>query len=117
MDKLLAWNIRGLKQALKVLNKDGFGVVDISLIKAKKDLVIAQNVMHNHPDDIMVIDREKQAQDALTIVKLNKNSLLLQKPKLSWLECGDENSKLFYHAIKARRYQNKIHSITDSSGV
>ena len=43
-------------------------------------------------------------------------SMLQQQAKLSWLKCGDENSKVFYQAIRARRRHNKVHVIHDMDG-
>ncbi|XP_010665604.1 uncharacterized protein LOC104882887 [Beta vulgaris subsp. vulgaris] len=65
--------------------------------------------MHSNPGDVDTITRESEALE-------NKNSLLHQKAKLSWLKEGDENSKIFYQAIRAKKYKNKIHSIHTSSG-
>ena len=42
--------------------------------------------------------------------------MLQQQAKLIWLKCGDDNTRLFYQAIKARRRQNKIHAIHYETG-
>lgn len=42
--------------------------------------------------------------------------MLQQQAKLKWIKCGDENSKVFYQALKARRRHNRIHAIHDMNG-
>ena len=59
----------------------------------------------------------KMAQIQLQRVKKNQFSLLQQKAKLNQLGCGDESTKVFYQAIKARRYHNKVDVIFDHEGV
>lgn len=45
------------------------------------------------------------------------NSLLQQKAEISWLKCGDKNSKVSYQAFRDRRRQNKAHAIKDNDGI
>ena len=85
-----------VKQALKVMNKEGFGDVEANVIKAKHDLAnIGQEQMHRQMDDVSLVNREIEALARLRTAQLNMSSLLQQKSKLAWLRCRDENTNIF----------------------
>lgn len=45
------------------------------------------------------------------------HSFLKQKARLDWISCGDDNTRIFHQAIKAKRLHNTVYVITDSNGV
>lgn len=93
---------RRVKVALKELKKVGFGDVEACVIHARVTLPCAQNTMRDNPNDLELIHNEKMAHVQLPRVKRNRFSLLLQKAKLNWLRCRDENINVFYQAIKLK---------------
>ena len=95
--------LKRVKEALRLLNKEGFGDVEAVVIKAKAELQVAQSLLHRFPEDIEYGEKEKEAQSDLNWAKKNQHALLQQQAQLTWLCCGDENSMVFYQAIKHRR--------------
>ncbi|XP_048496207.1 uncharacterized protein LOC125495509 [Beta vulgaris subsp. vulgaris] len=108
--------LKQVKIALKSLNKEGFGDVEANVIKAQHELVKVQEQMHQELNNVDLIVQEKVAQETLLRAKKSQYSFLQQKSKLTWLQCGDENTKNFYQALKDRRCHNKVYSIHDSHG-
>lgn len=72
-------------------------------MKAKEELTDIQHIMHRNLDDVNLATCEKEARTRFKNALENQNSLLQQKSKLSWLRCGDENTQIFYQALKTRR--------------
>ncbi|XP_010666883.1 uncharacterized protein LOC104884000 [Beta vulgaris subsp. vulgaris] len=108
--------LKQVKIALKGLKKDGFGDVEATVIKAQHDLEKKQEQMHKEPSNSDIVAQEKEAQEVLMRAKKSQYSFLQQKAKLKWLQCGDENTKIFYQALKDRRSHNRVFSIHDSKG-
>ncbi|XP_048493001.1 uncharacterized protein LOC125493579 [Beta vulgaris subsp. vulgaris] len=108
--------LKKVKAALRNMNKEGFGDVEAAVIKAQHELNKAQDLLHRNPADSGYGKSEKEALLALKRAKKNQFALLQQQAKINWLKCGDENTRVFYQAIKQRRTQNKIHAINRSDG-
>lgn len=96
--------LKGVKRAIRQLKKQGFGDVEMEKIKAKDKL-----------DDEMM-HKEKIARERHMTSRRNVYSMLQQKAKINWLKCGDENTNVFYQAIKARRVSNRVHAVHTTSG-
>lgn len=92
-----------MKSELKEMNKKGCGDVEARL-------VMLQNID-------TLIEQENEAIRKLKSAKKNVYMMLQQKSKLAWLKCGDDKSKMFYQAFKARRRHNKVHGIHNKEGV
>ncbi|XP_048493658.1 uncharacterized protein LOC125494129 [Beta vulgaris subsp. vulgaris] len=58
-------------------------------------------------DDEMM-HKEKIARERHMTSRRNVYSMLQQKAKINWLKCGDENTNVFYQAIKARRQRQPV---------
>ena len=87
-----------------------------TVLKAQYDLKSVQDALMMQPNDSLIL-QEKEALSELKVAKTNLYMMLQQKSKLSWLRCGDDNSKVFYQALKTRRRQNKVHAIHNKDGV
>ncbi|XP_048491600.1 uncharacterized protein LOC125492902 [Beta vulgaris subsp. vulgaris] len=75
-----------------------------------------QDKLHENPDNIECIEQERIVRGKVQRAKKCVQGMLQQQAKLKWLKCGDENTKIFYQAIKARRRQNRIHAIHNEQG-
>lgn len=103
--------LKVVKVALKLMNREGFGDVEANLVKVSHELTKVQEEMHKDVGNFELITREKGAQENLLRAKKNQPTFLHQKSKLTWLKCGDENTKMFYQALKHKRYHNRVNAI------
>lgn len=67
--------------------------------------------MHQDVGNIILITKVKEDQEKLIRAKKNQHISLQQIAKLTWLRCGDENTKIFSQALKSKRYHNIVHAI------
>lgn len=72
--------------------------------------------LYANPSDVAIIKNEKKAREKYRIAKKHLCAMLQQKSKFTWLKCGDENTKVFYQAVRARRSRNKVHAIHNCAG-
>ncbi|XP_048492970.1 uncharacterized protein LOC104891364 [Beta vulgaris subsp. vulgaris] len=108
--------LKNIRVRLQRLKKSMFGDTEKEEITAREGLVDAQNELHSDPSNDELKNKDKLARERYTNAKKNVYSMLQQKEKLKWLKCGDENTKTFYQAIKARRMQNRIHAVHKQDG-
>ncbi|XP_010665656.1 uncharacterized protein LOC104882931 [Beta vulgaris subsp. vulgaris] len=108
--------LRNIKIAIRRMRNKGWTDAEIAVNSARSKMVAVQNAMHENPRDISYCNAEKEAQATYKQAQKMLNSMLQQQAKLKWLKCGDENSKVFYQALKARRRHNRIHAIHDMEG-
>lgn len=80
-------------------------------MKTKKDLAVVQEELHQNPHNSELATKEKEVANAYRAAWKDYNSFLHKKAKLHWLHEGDENSKVFFSSIKARKQQNTINII------
>lgn len=76
-----------MRAAFRQLRKQGVGDVEMEEIKAREELVIAQDAMHAMPSNTNVISRERQARERYTQARKNAWALLQQKAKINRLKC------------------------------
>ncbi|XP_057251794.1 uncharacterized protein LOC125498534 [Beta vulgaris subsp. vulgaris] len=112
----LLQNLKNIKLALRRMKTLGWDDAEIAVSKTKARLIEIQDAMHENPRDTSLSTAEKEAQSSYKQAQKMLHTKLQQQAKLSWLKCGDENSKVFYQAIKARRRHNRIHAIHDMNG-
>ena len=108
--------LKRLKGELKKINREGFLDIQIRATQAYQDLIHIQNLMHTDPGNTKYSKKEKAATEEYRRTLDTYLSFLRQKSKATWIDKGDDNTRLFHQSIKARRYANKIHSIRDGSG-
>ncbi|XP_048493649.1 uncharacterized protein LOC125494123 [Beta vulgaris subsp. vulgaris] len=105
-----------VKESLKELNNSGFDQIQAQEIRALKELKVIQTALHQDPRNDNLIIGEKRAASTYRKLAERHHSFLKQKARLEWMRCGDENTRVFHQAIKARRLQNTVYGITDSNG-
>ncbi|XP_074264170.1 uncharacterized protein LOC141586748 [Silene latifolia] len=69
------------------------------------------------PDDISLLQAEKDAAKIYSNLHSARFSFLEQKAKIDWLREGDANTAFYNRKIKARNTQNKVLQIKDIKGV
>ncbi|KAL5184132.1 Transposon TX1 uncharacterized protein [Glycine soja] len=80
------------------------------LVKARRDLDLAQNaITHNRMDDNL-IDTVKKCTERVINWNEMEGNMLRQRAKVDWLRMGDENNAFFHSIIKAK-HQNRSMSI------
>jgi hypothetical protein len=102
--------MKSLKEALKVWNKEVFGILDLNIEKTVKDLNDLEDQITNgdcDPNQFNSKELVKTFRDQIH----SKDSLLRQKARTQWIQEGDTNSRFFHASIKARRRRNQIVSL------
>lgn len=72
--------------------------------------------MHQNPRDVATANAELMDVEKYKIKHQCYVEFLQQKLKMTWVKDGDENSKIFYQSIRARRIQNHVYAIYDEHG-
>ena len=83
---------------------------------ARETLNQAQSALLNNPSNPMLIDNEKKCLKAYHDLAYAEEGFLKQKSRVQWLKLGDQNTRFFHKAIKARNSRNTIKVITSANG-
>ena len=112
----LAQKIKGLKSALKTLNRTEFSNIFACTKDAREALLqIQRQLLQQQGDDELKL-QEKLALDKLLFFSKAEEAFHKQKSRISWIKEGDSNSKFFHHSVKARFNRNKVMSILLENG-
>lgn len=88
-----------------------------SLVKnVKSELHNIQTLLQSKPDDLGLLNEEKNCIFRLWNVLDKEEILLQQKSRATWLALGDRNTSFFSNVVKSRWNANKILSIKNSDG-
>ncbi|KAH1202514.1 hypothetical protein GmHk_17G048965 [Glycine max] len=80
------------------------------LVKARRDLDLAQNAITHNRMDGNLIDTVKKCTERVINWNEMEGNMLRQRAKVDWLRMGDENNAFFHSIIKAK-HQNRSMSI------
>ena len=108
--------LKGLKAALKLLNKTEFANLSERTRETRDSLLQIQRQLIQFQGDENLKYQEKQAFDKLLLLSKAEESFLKQKSRIRWIKKGDSNTKFFHHSMRARYNKNKIISIVLDSG-
>ncbi|XP_010667228.1 uncharacterized protein LOC104884301 [Beta vulgaris subsp. vulgaris] len=67
-------------------------------------------------EDVSLRQAETVAKNAYRVAHNNYLSFLSQKAKVTWIEEGDDNTRLFHQSTKIRGIQNRINAIKNANG-
>jgi aminoglycoside N3'-acetyltransferase len=99
--------MKRLKEALKVWNKEVFGLVDLNIDKTVKELNAADELIVNGVNDPTTLHSKELVKKFWEQIQ-TKESLLYQKSRSKWVQEGDSNTRYFHASIKGRRRRNQI---------
>ncbi|GAU51479.1 hypothetical protein TSUD_413680 [Trifolium subterraneum] len=99
--------LKGLKEALKVWNREVFGFMELKIDKTMKELNEVEELLATGNIDANLINPKELVMQFWEQLNF-KESLLHQKSRTKWAQEGDSNSRYFHASIKSRRRKNQI---------
>ncbi|KAK7267634.1 hypothetical protein RIF29_20312 [Crotalaria pallida] len=108
--------LRGLQKPLRELNRRAYGDIDKKELQLRDELDAVQSSLVNSPDNIQLQQKEKCILNEYLEIKKAAYAFLRQKAKLTWLNEGDENTRIFHNSIKQRQYHNRVLRIQTEHG-
>ncbi|XP_074304025.1 uncharacterized protein LOC141638510 [Silene latifolia] len=114
---ILTRQLKNLKCHLRKLNKESFDDIDNNFHRAKMNLEYIQDILRGEPQNIQLIEMERDASNSVRFLANASHEFLVQKSKVPWMEKGDSNTKYFHPVIKSRQARNKVLNITNTQGV
>ncbi|XP_074310072.1 uncharacterized protein LOC141644876 [Silene latifolia] len=105
--------LKGLKSALKKLNKEQFDKIENLTHVAELSLQNFQELLILDPLNEQLCQNEQEC--AKEVIKLRKarHQFLSQKAKCEWMKFGDENTSYFHANIRRRISKNRVFQIKD----
>ncbi|XP_056691804.1 uncharacterized protein [Spinacia oleracea] len=108
--------LKSVKSALKLMNKERYGDIEVLDCKTAHNLQQLQNALHLDPSNEELANQEKVANQEYMAAHSAYLSFLGQKAKAAWIKEGDANTTMFHRSIKQRQIHNSIFSIKDMHG-
>ena len=112
----LTRKLRNVKIRLKAFNFHVFDNIQEKVVDARETLYHVQAELLSNPNDSGMVENEKICLKNFHEVARAEEGFLKQKSRIQWLKLGDQNSKFFHKAVKARNSRNTIKSITLENG-
>jgi len=108
---VLKEKVKGLKQRLKVWNKEKFRDIQKKISRIELEL----NKLDSDGNGRQLNDREmalrKKLQEDLWLAATSYESLLRQKARTKWIKEGDCNSKFFHITVNRNRRHNALRGL------
>ena len=98
----LTRKLKRVKAILRDFNFYSFGKLCERVMDARETLNQAQSALLNNPSNPMLIDNEKKFLKAYHDLDYAEEGFLKKKSRVQWLKLGDQNTRFFHKAIKAR---------------
>jgi hypothetical protein len=99
--------LKGLKEALKVWNREVFGFMELKIDKTVKELNEVEELLATGNVDANLINPKELVRQFWEQLNF-KESLLHLKSKTKWVQEGNSNSRYFHASIESRRRRNQI---------
>lgn len=108
---MLKEKLKYLKSKLKARNKDSFGNIDDKISNVVENIKAIDDKGENGSFKDGDMMRIKEFFQLFWKLSSNKESLLLQRSRLKWLQMGDSNSSFFHACVNKRLRGNTIHGL------
>ncbi|GAV70694.1 Exo_endo_phos domain-containing protein [Cephalotus follicularis] len=106
--------LRNLKRELKsVFNKPNPSPKREAL---REEIECIQSNLLSNPSNAGLLHQEKLLLSKLWKAKVEEESFLKQKSRISWLRLGDSNTKFFHRTVSALHHRNHIGKLQKSDG-
>ena len=112
----LCWYLNRIRAPLRRLNKDHFSDLKNQQSIARKSLEVIQQAHHQHPEDMLLAQQEKEARERYSSILSSSLDLIKQQCKLEWIRYGDDSTRLFFAKAKQRKLSTYIYSLKDQAG-
>ncbi|BBH02819.1 zinc ion-binding protein, partial [Prunus dulcis] len=83
----------------------------------QENLVLIQEQLAQNPYDPFLLDQDFKLNTELKILLEQEEVFYAQKPRASWLQLGDKNTKYFHTQALIRRKRNQILRVRDLNGL
>lgn len=100
-----------LRPLLRKLHKDSFHDIHKQVAIQRQRLEDIQEKLHENPEDIQIINEEKQQRQEYITILHSSLALMKQQSNLHWLNLGDSSSKFFFAKMKQRKNSNYVYAI------
>ncbi|XP_057770242.1 uncharacterized protein LOC130990061 [Salvia miltiorrhiza] len=105
---LVMLKLKRLRSVIKNWNKEIFGNVDLRIAEFQRQLAITQGKISDTGYTDTLFDEEVSLQAELNIALTQKNNLLQQKSRATWLHDGDRNTSFFHRLTKFKKRRTSI---------
>ncbi|XP_020259679.1 uncharacterized protein LOC109836222 [Asparagus officinalis] len=106
-----------LRDDLKDLNRKHFGNISEQVLRAKIALEDIQGKLQEDPLNPVLISQEKESLSKYNNLLNCELSFLQLKARTQWSIKGDRCTNYFHSILKAKRHQNRILVLYNSSGI
>lgn len=108
---MLKEKIKGLKQILKVQNKEHFKDIQKKISRIESEINSLESDGDGRQLDDQEIQLRKKLQEDLWVTATSYESLLRQKARSKWIKEEDCNSKFFHIIVNGNRRYNSLRAL------
>ena len=112
----LVQKMKRVKASLRGFNFHTFGKLRERVVEARENLNQAQKAVLISPDDHLLVENERKSLKRYHDLAYAEEGFLKQKSRVQWLKLGDQNTRFFHKAVKARNARSAIKAIISGNG-
>lgn len=111
----LSSKLKLLKKVIRDFSKENYSGIEKKTAQAHEKLLQAQEAMLYLPNTANA-STEVQALQEWEVLSTAETAFFFQRSHISWLSCGDGNSRLFHRYAATRQAKNHIHFLLSETG-
>ena len=111
----LVQKMKRVKASLRGFNFHTFGKLRERVVEAMENLK-AQKAVLISPNDHLLVENERKSLKRYHDLAYAEEGFLKQKSRVQWLKLGDQNTRFFHKAVKARNARSAIKAIISGNG-